>query len=93
MSRNIESLEHRKRFEHLLGRTQLVSDADARLIPVNVALVAKDQPILAAAIAASVDYLVTGDKRHFAHLHAKTTSGVYVMAPADFLFRHKDRLV
>jgi uncharacterized protein len=93
VSRNIESLEHRQRFENLLGRTQFVSDADVRLIPVDVVLVAKDQPILAAAIAASVDYLVTGDKRHFKHLYAKTISGVHVIGPTDFLLRYKDRLL
>jgi predicted nucleic acid-binding protein len=93
VSRNIESPEHRKRFEDLLGRTQFVSDAYARLVPVIAPLVAKDQPILAAAIAASVDYLVTGDKRHFMHLYAKTISGVHVIGPADFLLRHKDRLL
>lgn len=91
--RNIESLDHRKRFENVLSRTQFVSDADVRLIPANVRLVAKDQPILAAAIAASVDYLVTGDKTHFAHLYAKAISGVHVIGPADFLLQHKDRLL
>jgi predicted nucleic acid-binding protein len=90
--RNIESIEHLTRFESLLVRTQFVSDVDVRLIPVGVVLVAKDQPILAAAIAASVDYLVTGDKRHFTHLYAKTISGVQVISPTYFLFQHKDRL-
>lgn len=93
VSRNIKSLEHRKRFENLLARTQFVSDADVRLIPADTLLVAKDQPILAAAIAASVDYLVTGDKRHFTHLYAKTISGVHVISPTDFLLQHKDRLL
>ena len=93
VARNIESPEHRERFENLLGRTQFVSDADVRLIPIEVVLVAKDQPILAAAIAASVDYLVTGDKRHFTHLYAKTISGVQVIGPTDFLLHHKDRLL
>jgi len=92
VSRNIKSREHRHQFEALLARTQFVSDADVRLIPPDTMLVGKDQPILAAAIAASVDYLLTGDKQHFTHLYAKTISGVHVIGPADFLFRYKERL-
>jgi predicted nucleic acid-binding protein len=92
VSRNIKSIEHRQRFEGLLALTQFVSDADVRLIPPDAALVGKDQPILAAAIAARVDYLLTGDKRHFTHLYARTISGVHVISPADFLLRYKERL-
>jgi predicted nucleic acid-binding protein len=55
-------------------------------------LVEKDRPILAAAIAASVDYLITGDKSHFGHLYGTRVSGVYVISPADFLGQYEDRL-
>ena len=55
-------------------------------------LVEKDRPILAAAIAASADYLVTGDKSHFGHLYGTRVSGVCVFTPADFLALHEDRL-
>ena len=92
VSRNIKSIGHNQRFESLLAQTQFVSDADVQLIPPNVALIAKDQPILAAAIAASVDYLITGDKSHFGHLYRTRVSGVYVIAPADFLDQYEDRL-
>ena len=81
------------RFKDLLTRTRIVSDADIRLIPSSIALAAKEAPILAAAIAASVDYLATGDKNHFAHLYHTILSGVYVIPPADFLALHKDRLI
>jgi predicted nucleic acid-binding protein len=80
------------RFDELMTRTQLVSDVDVRLIPSDVRLVSKDEPILAAAIAASVDYLITGDKTHFTHLYGKSASHVYVINPADFLALYKDRL-
>lgn len=92
VSRNIRTVDHRRRFEALLTRTEFVSDADVRLIPDDVGLVAKDQPILAAAIAASVDYLATGDKKHFAHLYDTSVCGVLIISPADFLDRHEDRL-
>jgi predicted nucleic acid-binding protein len=91
-SRNLESHEHRRGFEELLGRTRFVSDADVRVIPGEIELVVKDQPILAAAIAGSMNYLITGDRRHFGALYNRTVAGVRVMAPGDFLRLYKDRL-
>jgi predicted nucleic acid-binding protein len=92
VARNLRVSGHAARFETLLERTQIVSDADARLIPPEIRLVAKDQPILAAAIAARVDYLVTGDRRHFGELYGRAVSGVRVIAPADFLTLFGKRL-
>ena len=92
VSRNIKSIGHNQRFESLLAQTEFVSDADVQLIPANAGLVEKDRPILAAAIAASVDYLITGDRSHFGHLYGTRVSGVYVISPADFLDQYEDRL-
>ena len=92
VTRNIRFRGHDARLANLLRRTQIVSDADGRMIPSNVRLVSKDQPILAAAIAASVDYLATGDKNHFSHLYSRRISGVLVINPADFLDLYEDRL-
>jgi predicted nucleic acid-binding protein len=80
------------RFDDLISRTRLVSDADEAFVPHHVRLVEKDRPILAAAIAASVDDLITGNKSHFTHLYSKRISHVYVISPADFLFHFGDRL-
>ena len=91
--RHIVQPAQQLRFDELLNRTGLVSDVDVRLIPSNVKLVSKDEPILAAAIAASVDYLVTGDKTHFAHLYGTRVSHVAVINPADFLFQYEARLL
>ena len=93
VSRNIKSPEHRRRFETLLTQTQFISDADLRYIPISISLVAKDQAILAAAIFASVDYLVTGDIKHFGHLYNTTVSHVKVLRPTEFLRLHQDRLI
>lgn len=92
VTRNIRFPGHDARLANLLRRTQIVSDADGRMIPSNVRLVSKDQPILAAAIAASLDYLATGDKNHFSHLYSRRISGVLVINPADFLDLYEDRL-
>ncbi len=91
--RNIRFPGHRTRFEDLLARTETVSDVDIRFVPSHIMLTAKDRPILAAAIAASVDCLITGDKTHFGHLYDTAVSGVLVLSPADFLIRYRDRLL
>jgi predicted nucleic acid-binding protein len=92
VSRNIDLDDHRGRFENLLARTQLVSDTDVSFIPSHLSLASKDAPILAAAIFASVDYLATGDKRHFAHLYGTAVLGVRIVRPSDFLELNKARL-
>lgn len=46
-------------------------------------LPSKDVPILAAAISAGSDVLVTGDRRDFGHLYGKTIEGTLVLKPAD----------
>jgi predicted nucleic acid-binding protein len=81
------------RFDELVGRTRMVSDLDVQVIPAHTRIVAKDQPILAAAIGASVDYLITGDKSHFAHLYGTRIAGVDVLSPTGFLALYEDRLL
>ena len=92
VTRNIRLPAHDARLANLLRRTEIVSDSDSRVIPSSVRLVSKDRPILAAAIAASVDYLATGDKNHWSHLYSTTISGVFVIRPGDFLDLYEDRL-
>ncbi|MFY9974122.1 MAG: PIN domain-containing protein [Chromatiaceae bacterium] len=52
----------------------------------------KDAPILAAATAARVDALVTGDKRHFGTLFGQRVGSVIVLPPADALQLVLERL-
>ncbi len=42
-------------------------------------------PILAAAVGAKVNFLVTGDRTHFGHLCGRTVRGVKVVLPEDAL--------
>ncbi len=93
VNRHIVAPAQQMRFDRLIAATQLVSDANPALVPEWTRLVEKDRPILAAAIAASVDYLVTGDKRHFAHLYFSRASHVQVISPGDFLALHEERIV
>lgn len=46
-----------------------------------------DAPILAAAIAAKADVLVTGDRTHFGRFYSKRIDGVEVLPPAEILKR------
>jgi predicted nucleic acid-binding protein len=93
VTRNLQTAEHNASFAELIRRSEMVSDLDARIIPVDVRLVSKDAPILAAAIGASVDYLATGDRKHFSHLYNTIVSGVRIISPGEFLDTHEDRLL
>lgn len=84
---------HAERFEALVGKTNLVSDVDLRIIPPGVYVVEKDRPILAAAIGASIDYLVTGDRNHFSHLYHSTVGFVSILSPTEFLDQFAERVI
>jgi predicted nucleic acid-binding protein len=53
----------------------------------NAGLPPDDAPILAAAVQAQADLLVTGDRTHFGHLFEKSVRGVEVIPPAEALQR------
>ena len=52
-----------------------------RALEATLALPAKDQPVLAAAIRHGCGALVTGDRSHFGALYGKTFSGVAIHSP------------
>jgi uncharacterized protein len=52
-------------------------------IPTDINLPDKDVPVLAAAINASCDILMTGDSRHFGQLFGETIGGVTIQSPVD----------
>lgn len=74
-----------KRLKDLEKDLPLAPEADTRLIPPAVTLRGKDMPILAAAIAAKADYLMTGDRRDFGQFFGKKIAGVLVLRPNDFI--------
>ena len=92
VDRNIRKAEHRLRFDMLMEKTTMVSDGPLQIVPEDIVLVSKDRPILASAIFASMDYLVTGDTNHFGHLHNTTVSHVKILSPSEFLDRYEYRL-
>ena len=83
----LKSAGHEPRLERLLASVSLVPEAPAALVAWAGAqgLPPKDAPILAAAVHARADFLVTGDSRDFGHLFGLTLRGVKVATPAQAL--------
>ena len=78
----------RKRPEALARLTSLLEPVEIAdgLAPIeDSGLPAKDIPILAAAVAARCEVLLTGDVTDFGHVLGKTVLGVRVLTPAMLL--------
>jgi predicted nucleic acid-binding protein len=87
--RNLElkSAGFENRLEKTLEHTKVVAEAPAALVEWARAqgLPLKDAPILAAAVHARADLLVTGDSRDFGHLYGRALRGTRVVTPAAAL--------
>jgi len=70
----------------------LVSEGPSVLLSMalGAGLPVEDAPILAAAVAAGVDALVTGDRTHFGHLYDTDATGVLVLRTRDAIARVLD---
>ena len=73
--------------EELLTSVHPLTEGGPALVAwaAGLGLPENDAPILAAAAAARVDLLVTGDRRHFGHLFGTTVGGVRISSLADAL--------
>lgn len=80
-------------FVALVGGITLVGGPDRRSLERagRCGLPEKDVPILAAALAARANLLVTGDRRHLGPLFGKKIGGVEILPPTDALVRLLDR--
>ncbi len=84
---------HNKASEKLAELTSLMKQVEILPEPhpkwvtwaAGLPLVLKDAPVLAAALQAKVDILVTGDRRDFGHLFGRVLQGVKILTPADAL--------
>lgn len=83
--RNLDTEERRSRLQFLVSKLTLVDAPPAAALPAGIELVAKDVPILLAAVGANASHLLTGDRRHFGHLYGKSVSDVKVLTPAAYL--------
>jgi predicted nucleic acid-binding protein len=83
--RNLDTDEQRARLRALAAELSMVDAPRQGALPAGVELVAKDAPILLAAIEARAAYLLTGDRAHFGALYGKAVAGVKILPPADYL--------
>ena len=83
--RNLDSDARRSRLQSFAAKLTLVDAPPGAALPAGIELVAKDAPILLAAIDAGASHLLTGDRRHFGHLYGKSVSGVKILMPAMYL--------
>lgn len=80
--RNLKDQEKLSCLNQLTKNLILIAHFQESLIPTDIILRAKDQPILAAAISAKADYLVTGDFKDFGDYFEKKIAGVIIAPPA-----------
>ena len=87
--RNIEIHfpDHSGELEALIEQIDVASEAAQEEVAWALvqSLPAGAAPILASAVGAGVDFLVTGDRTHFGHLCGKTLRSVKVVLPEDAL--------
>lgn len=76
-------------FDALLRKASLVKEPAFATVQrmMKLPLADKDAPIMAAAVEAKVDVLVTGDRNDFGHLFGTTVEGVVVLLPVESLKR------
>ena len=82
--RNLDTDAQRVRLHALTQNTTLIDAPDHAILPDGVELVAKDAPILLAAIESRATHLLTGDRTHFGTLYGRKIAGVKVMPPAAY---------
>ncbi len=82
--RNLDTDAQRARLQILAQGMALIDAPDHVALPAGVELVAKDAPILLAAIESRATHLLTGDRTHFGALYGRKIGGVKIMPPATY---------
>jgi len=85
VQRNLHQVSQIERLRGLMRSVRIVPLDELPEIPEASLLPEKDRPVLAGAIQAQADQLVSGDKRHFGPLYGKTILGVRITAPTELL--------
>jgi predicted nucleic acid-binding protein len=85
VQRNLHQVVQIERLRVLMRRVRMVAFERLPVVDEAVELPEKDRPVLAGAIQAKADHLVTGDKKHFGPLYGKTVRGVRITAPSELL--------
>ncbi len=87
---NLNEEDQQSRLRELIEKLEIVSnalgiDATTQDKLAGIELPDKDRPIVAGAVAAGADFLLTGDIQHFGRYFGQVLGGVRILRPADFL--------
>ena len=85
VQRNLHQMGQIERLRVLMRSVEIVSFEELPDLPEATALPEKDRPVLAGAVQAQADHLVSGDKRHFGPLYGKIICGVRITPPSELL--------
>ena len=78
VQRNLHHISQIERLRSLMTQVEILTFEDLPAPEELQALPAKDRPVMAAAIKAGADFLITGDKKHFSQWFGKSVCGVRV---------------
>lgn len=85
VQRNLHQASQIERLRTLMGSVQIHYFEDLPDILESLSLPTKDRPVLAGAVAARADHLVTGDKKHFGPFYGTRIHGVRITPPSELL--------
>ncbi len=83
-NRNLPNREQQDRLGRLLLDVRVLAFEWAPVLENPPLLAEKDQHVLAAAVLARADFLITGDRNHFGSWYGKTVLGIRVEPPWRF---------
>jgi predicted nucleic acid-binding protein len=83
-TRNLPSPEQQRRFDRFLQYVRVFEFEKVPALEDPPELPPKDAHVLAAAVLARADFLVTGDRRHFGEWFGSTIAGLRVEQPSKF---------
>ena len=83
--RNLPSEDQIARFSELMLTVRVVDFPKPPVLHDPPPLPEKDQPVWAGAVLARVDFLVTGDKKHFGAWYGSRLSGIGIEPPSVIL--------
>jgi predicted nucleic acid-binding protein len=85
VQRNLLRIDQIERLRKLIRSVHILQIDDDLDLPEAHLLPIKDRPVLAGAVQARADYLVSGDKKHFTPLFGSTIRSVRVISPPELL--------
>jgi predicted nucleic acid-binding protein len=85
VQRNLHQIHQIERLRRLVRSVQILSFEKLPEIPPKIVLPDKERPVLAAAIQAHANHLLSGDKKNFGSLYGKSILGVRITAPPELL--------